>query len=318
MQRSAGVVGVDMNLDDFIVVHQHQAVADAAQELPELLRVVLVLPGDDELGAVGKGDVLGVEVGEVSLLLHFARGTALGCYHILALQGTHHGFQRQQPALAAGIHHAGLFQHRVLVDGVGQRHFGFLDGSRLDKFDKVILLGSLGGLGGSQTGNGQDGALGGLHDGLVSCIHATLQGIGPQHAVADLVPLEGLGDAAHQQGQNHAGVAASAPQHGGGRNLRGGVQLRVLRFAQVGCGRVDGHGDIGAGVSVGNRENVQFVQRLLVNFDGCSSADNHPAQLGTVNGLPQFLYSSTFQSIIMESMNTFTALTLVPVHFATT
>ena len=31
-----------------------------------------------------------------------------------------------QKALAAGVHHAGLFQHRVLVDGVGQRFLALL------------------------------------------------------------------------------------------------------------------------------------------------------------------------------------------------
>ena len=292
VEGPAGVVGVDVNLDNLVVVHQYQAVANGGQEVPQLLRVVLVLPGDDELGAVGEGDILGVEVGEIRLLLHLVLAAALGHHHILTPQGAEHGLQSEHPALAAGIHHPGLLQHRVLVDGVGQGDPGLFQGGLLDKFDEIVLPGGLGGLGSRQPGHGEDGALGGLHHRLVGGIHTVLQSGGPEHAVGGVAALQGLGNSPEQQGKNHAGVASCPPQHGGGGNLGGGVQLRVLGLAQVGGGGVDGHGHIGAGVAVGNREHIQLVQRLLVNLNGCGSADNHPAKLGAVNGLPQFLFSS--------------------------
>ena len=52
---------MDMHLDDLVVVHQHKAVAQLGQERPEILRVTVIFPGNNELGAVGEGDVLAAQ-----------------------------------------------------------------------------------------------------------------------------------------------------------------------------------------------------------------------------------------------------------------
>ena len=276
-----------MDLDDLLVVHQHQAVTQFIEEGPELIRILVVLPGDDKLGTVGEGNVLGVEIGEVRLLLYRRFGRGFGGGDVLSPHGEKHGLQHQQPPLAAGIHNAGLFQHRVLVDGIGQSDLCLRNGGLLDKLNVVVLLGGLHGLGRGQPGNRQDGALGGLHNRLIGGIHALLKGLGPQYAVAYLRPLQLPGQAPEQQGQNHAGVAPGAPQHGGSGNLGRGIELRILRLAQVGGRGVDGHGHIGAGIAVGNREHVQFIEILLVDLDRGGGTDDHSSQLCPVDGLPQ-------------------------------
>ena len=287
VQCLAGVVGVDMDLDDLLVVHQHQAVAQGVQEGPEGLHIHVVLPLDDELGAVGEGDVVGVEVGEVGGVLGLTLGSGGGDGQILALQSQSHGLQSQQPALAAGIDHAGLLQDGVHVGGGGQSDLRLGDGGVMDELDVVVLPGGLGGLGGSQTGDGENGALGGLHDGLVGGVHAALERLSPHNAVGLGLALQGVGDAPHQQGQDDAGVASCAPQHGGGSGLGGLLQGGVLHLAQVCGGGVDGHGHVGAGVAIGHGEHVQVVELLLVDFNGCGGADDHSAKIGAVDNLFQ-------------------------------
>ena len=280
---------MDMHLDDLVVVHQYEAVAQLGQERPEILRVMVIFPGNNELGAVGEGDVLGIEVGEVRALLGLRHRAVLGQHHVLALQGAEHGFQRYDPALAAGVHNTGLFQHGVLVDGIGQRLHGFLNGCFVDEFDKVVLPGGVGSLGRGQAGDGEDGAFGGLHDGLVSGVNAFLQRLRPQNAVAFLAALQALGNAPEQQRQNDAGIAPCAPQHGGSRHLGRFFQIGVLGLAQVGGRGVDGHGHIGAGISIRHGEHVQLVESLLVDLDGGSRADDHSAKIGSVDGFSQFI-----------------------------
>ena len=144
----------------------------------------------------------------------------------------------------------------------------------MNELNVVVLLGCLLGLGGCQTGNGQNGALGRLHNRLVGSVHAALQGLGPQNAVAGLHALQLLGDAPHQQGQDDTGVAPGAPEHGGSRGLGGLLQGGVLHLPQVSGGGVDGHGHIGAGIAVRHGENVQLIELLLVDLDRGGRADD--------------------------------------------
>ena len=290
MQCLAGIVGVHMDLDDLFIVHQHQTVAQAGEELTQLLGIQIVLALDDELGAVGEGDILGVEIGEVGGILGLALAVGGGDVQILALQRQCHGLQSQQPALAAGIDHTGLLQDGVHVGGGSQSDLRLSDGGIVDELDVVVLPGGLGGLGCSQTGDGQDGALGGLHNGLVGSVHAALQSLGPDNAVGLGLALQGVGDAAHQQGQDDAGVAAGAAEHGGSSGLGGLLQGGILDLAQVGGGGIDGHGHVGAGVAIGHGEHVQIIQCLLVDLNGSSSADDHSAKIGAVDNLFQIFY----------------------------
>ena len=45
LQCGAGIIGVNMDLDDLIVVHQNQTVAQLLEEGSQLLRVLVLSPG---------------------------------------------------------------------------------------------------------------------------------------------------------------------------------------------------------------------------------------------------------------------------------
>ena len=127
-QGRAGNVGMDMDLEGLVILADDQTVANAAEISPQGHEVD-VLPGlaHHIHGVEGEGDLLlrhGVEVGLFlmlgRLLLIFGDG--------LAAELCQHTLQDQQVALAACVYHAGLFQYRVHVRGLGQRVIALLDG----------------------------------------------------------------------------------------------------------------------------------------------------------------------------------------------
>ena len=88
--------------------------------------------------------------------------------------------------------------------------------------------------------------------------------------------LQPLGQASEEQGENDAGVSPGPPKKGGGGDGHGLIQGGGLGFAELRHGGADGHGHIGARVAVGDRENVQVVDGLLLGRDGGGSMENHP------------------------------------------
>ena len=111
---------MDMDLEGLIVLADDQAVADAAEIGPQGHQVdVLSGLAHHVHGVKGEGDLLLSHGVEIRLFLVFGRRLgALG--DGFAPQLRQHALQDQQVALAAGVHHAGLFQHRVHVRGLGQ------------------------------------------------------------------------------------------------------------------------------------------------------------------------------------------------------
>ena len=217
-------------------------------------------------------------------------GHALGNHHILTPQGRKHAFQCNDPALATGIHNAGLLQHGVLVGGVGQGNLGLLNGSYQNILKVAVFLSSLLCLGSSQAGHSQNGALSGLHDGLIGSVHTLLQSSSQQDTITDLHTLQLLADALKQQGQDNAGIATSATQSGRSGSLSGLLQGGIFQLPQViGCG-VDGHGHIGASIAIGNGEHIQLIQSLLVDLNAGGRTDDQAAKVGSVDSLSHFFY----------------------------
>ena len=65
-----GIVGVDVHLDNLIVVHQNQTVAQTGQERAKRFWIIVILPGNDKFGEIGEGDILVIKIGEGCLFLH--------------------------------------------------------------------------------------------------------------------------------------------------------------------------------------------------------------------------------------------------------
>ena len=64
------------------------------------------------------------------------------------------------------------------------------------------------------------------------------------------------GEAAEQQGQDHAGVASGAPEKGAGHSLSRISQILGLVPLHFGSGGTDRQTHIGASVPVGNGEHI--------------------------------------------------------------
>ena len=199
VQGAAGGVGVDVDLKGRVVLADHQAVADGVEVSPEGFQVgVLLKLADDKHCVEGKGDVLHVDGFKISLVVG-GSSVLPGLGHGQAPDLVQHALENHEEALAAGVYHAGLFQHRVLVDGAGQGLLALLNGGLQHPLEGAVLPGLTGGPGGGQTGDGEDGALGGLHHRLVGGGHTEVQGDGQVPAVHDLLVLDGLGEAPEQQ-----------------------------------------------------------------------------------------------------------------------
>ena len=85
----------------------------------------------------------------------------------------------------------------------------------------------MGGLG-RHPGHGENGALGGLHHGLVGRLHAQGQGLGQMLAVDLLAALKTFCDTPEEQRKDDARIAPGAPQQGGGRRFGNRLGRLVL------------------------------------------------------------------------------------------
>ena len=289
-QDLAGVGGVDVEVDDVIVLDADHAVAVGLGKGAHLGGAGPVLLVDEELGAVAVLDVLHLHQvvgkdaaacvggGELGLVL----GGLGGGDDALAVEHLAHAFKDDQDALAPGVHHAGLFQHGQQVGGVVQ---GALAGGQ-DQIPQLVHIGDAAGAGllRGDAGHRQDGALGGLHDGLIGGLDALFQGDDQVLGAGLLFALQRLGEAAEQQAGDDARVAPRAPQHGGGGGLGGLAHGAVVgQGFQLGHRRADGHPHVGAGIAVRHGEHVQLVHAGALVVDVVCAGDDGVTQNFTTN-----------------------------------
>ena len=254
-----------MAVGHVVILDDHNGIAVGLQESAQAGHAGAGILMQQELGAVTVLDVLDLHqvvgedalagglAGDLRLSGHFGTGNDFA-----AVKDLLHALKDEHDALTAGIHDASLFQHGQQVGGVLQRSLTGGEGGVPHGGD--LHLGALGGLLGSQAGDGQNGALGGLHNGFVSSLNAHLQGVGQVFGAGLILALQGLGEATEQQAGNDAGVAAGAAQHGGSSGLAGfGHGAGVGQSLQLAAGGADGHAHVCAGVAIGHRENVQLV-----------------------------------------------------------
>ena len=277
----AGVVGMDVDLDDLLVVHHHDAVADGFQIRPELQGGFFLFGAvDQKFGAVGKPDVFGLEFFKGGrLFARFPEGDSF------PPEGSQEALQHVAVTLPAGVNHVGLGQDRIL--GGSQSESLIRRGGRFfQKGENVVPgVGGVQGRVGRHARNREDGALGGFHHRAVGGFHAVFHGFGQKRGVGFGLSLEFFGHAAEEERQDHPGVAPRAAQE------RGGDQGRNVRkaFADRTGGQLigrgaDGHGHIGTGIPVGDRENVQLVEGRFVVFDHGGGRRQHAGKLHAADG----------------------------------
>ena len=300
-QDLAGVGGVDMEVDDVIVLDADDAVAVGLGEGAHLCGACTLVLVDEELGAVAVLDVLDLHqvVGEDALAGVFGGelglvGDSLAAGHDgLAVEDLAHTLKDDHDALTAGVHDASLLQDGQQVGSVLQ---SLLTGGHHDvpQLGHVLFAAGSSFLG-SDAGDGQDGAFGGLHDSFVSALDALLQRSHDVGGVSLFLALQSFGEAAEQQAGDDAGVAAGAAQHGGGGGLCGLAHgAAVVHGLQLTDGCTDGHAHVGAGVAVGDGEHVQLVHAGALVVDVVCAGNNGVAQDLTRNHCFLLLISSRY------------------------
>ena len=286
LERLVRLVGVNVYLDDIIILDNNQRIADFVQDRAQTSNIAcLVLAGCDELGAVGEGDVLVVDRSEVCGGL--GRLCRNSTFLVDAAQRVQHALEDGDKAEAAGVNHACLFKHRILMNGFLKCGVALLDDRcqnllcserrlGLTQLDRVLCR---------NARYGQDGALSGLHNRLVGGVYALAQ-CKRECAAVGLVGLAQLfRHAAEQQRQDNTRVAArAAQQRGSGRVRRFGEGRLGELFHLSHCG-THRHGHIRAGIAVRYREYVQFVCLFLLFCNGECALDHHGPVQRTVDFL---------------------------------
>ena len=289
-QHLAGHVRVHVHLDDLVVIDHDDAVTEVVEERAQQLGALVVFTRHDKLRAVAERDLSGVELGEVRALFRCGGGSRSGCGHGgggASLQIAEHGVHDEHEALAAGVDHTCAAQHGVDVLRIGQR-LARGGEQRLEHGLKVrALLGKLHGGLRTQTADGEDRALGRLHDGFVGSVHTGGDGGGKFGGVCVLAALEGLGDPAEQQRQDDAGVAARTAQQGAGGAVGHGADGVGLLAAELDGGGVHRQAHVRAGVTVRNREDVELVDALFVFFQCRIRAQEHLPKRCGINNFSQ-------------------------------
>ena len=285
VERVAGDVGMDVNLEGLVILADDQRVAYAVEVGAQRVEIdVGVVLADDVHRVEREGDVLGVEHLERGLFLDLSlRLCGAHGSRDLAAQGGEHRLEYRHKAHAARVHNSGLLQHGVEVHGVLQRLFARSDRALERAFKACARVRGLYGCGGGKAGNGEYGALRGLHNCLVCRVHAVGQRAGEFRRACGLDALEAAGYPAEQQRQDNAGVAARAAQQRGCDAGGRGVDCVEALFPQLGGGAVHGKAHVGAGIAVGDGENVKIVDYLNIVAERGVRAEHHFLERRSVN-----------------------------------
>ena len=146
VQGVAGHVGMNVDLEDLVVIADDERVADAGQIFAKRVEVdvgtALAYHVD---GVKGKGDGLhqdiagtGKEIGlGIIPITLFTRNH-------FAPQGGQNGFEDDHVALAAGVDHTGLLQNGVLIDGIFEGEVSGVDTGDERVFQGSAFVGRLG------------------------------------------------------------------------------------------------------------------------------------------------------------------------------
>ena len=198
-QHPAGVVGVDMHLDDALIVHKDHGIAQRlngfferlAGSVTDMLRRL----GDNTLGAVGELDAGGVDFGEIGCAGMRLSGIRLrvGGSDVLPLERCQHTLEHGDESTAARVHDLCLLEHGEHFGGLLQHLLGGID-QPLEECLRVALIQLAFRLCrvGCSAHDGQDGALGGLSDRAVRLVCAGADCLCDILGVGFIQPLEGF------------------------------------------------------------------------------------------------------------------------------
>ena len=282
----ARLVGVDVALDDLLIVHHHNAVADRFEIRSQRQRVGIgAFLVDDKLGAVAEMDVLFVKLSGNAMRL-FLLGSSLffllGRHNSALLDDRKHTLPDDDKALTSRVHNARFFEHRQLLGGLRQSLLGACKDllPHLHGSEWLLLRRKLCCVLGGHARHGEDGALGRLHNRLVRRRYTQRQRVCDVPGVGGLLAFQALGKASEQQREDDAGVSSCAAQQRRGSLFGDLLHRRLLleRF-QFPLGGVDSHRHVGAGVTVRHRENIERVHLLPAIRNAVCARDKRISEL---------------------------------------
>ena len=105
-----------------------------------------------------------------------------------------------------------------------------------------------------------------LHNRLVCGLHCLLKRIGQYLHVNLIILCNNLGKPAKQLGKNDAGITSRSAEGTGGNCLCKRLHVRLCHRRHFLRGRHDRHRHVGTGISIWNREYIQFVDPLFLCF----------------------------------------------------
>ena len=292
-QRRTGVGGVDVDAHRLTAADDDSGICDLVEAGAKLIDLE-ILPVDDELGAISElVALMGVQefgvdgdgsgLGRVDYAAHAAQAQ-VNRRSGLAQDMLQRAADNCHYAQAAGVDHAGLFEHGQLLGSEGQGFDGALVG-HLPQGDDVPFAGVVGNNRRVRRApdHRQHRPFTGLADGVVGRVGGGAKG---GHGVGG-VDFHGAGYAvgktAQQLRQDDAAVAAGSPEGAGGDGFghfagRSGVGV-LVHLLDAGAQREQ---HVGAGVAVGDGEDVEGVGGVPVQFHVGNRAEHGLAQIGTL------------------------------------
>ncbi len=202
----------------------------------------------------------------------------VGLGHLAAVGDVEGDVEEEQEPGPTGIDDPGLGQHRKHLRGPGEGVVGPVAGG-LEHRDQVAAAG--GGVArrlGRLAHDREDGALDRLHHGAVGGRGGLGEATGELGGPGGLPVAQHVGEPAQDLGEDHTGVPTRAHERAVADRLAGRRHAgTVAGGGQLLAHRTDGEGHVGAGVAVGDRIDVEPVDRLAVAGEGVPVAlDDRP------------------------------------------
>ena len=189
-------------------------------------------------------------------------------------------FEQVEETLRAGIDHAGLHQHRQLLRRIGER------ASRL--FERGLEPAPRG-LGvalrleraGEGVDHAEDGAFARFRHGLARRACASLHRAGQDGRRHGDAVAQILGHAGEELRQDRAGIAAGAVDGVLAEHAHQCAGAGRAPAQRAGQDAAKGEGEVAAGVAVGHREDIDFIEDVAVRNHPPGAGNERAAQRGT-------------------------------------
>ena len=268
----ARVVGVDVHLERRLVADHDERVAEGVELRLELVAIERV-PLDHEDGAVAVAGLL--EVNGVGARRRDSRGR---CRYGFAGDGAGESSEELDEPRTACVDHARLSEDAELLGRAGDRLIPVayeldeqfaerlgVDGAPLRFFREL-------------ADDGQHRPLDRPADGSVGGVGGSAQRAGGERRADPIRHFgEDVGDASHDLGEDHAGVAAGSHQRRPGDGVRERGPIARLRRSDRLRDGTHGQREVGAGVAVGNGIDVEVVDAAAARLERGESRADEPA-----------------------------------------